>query len=458
MVSVVVLGAAACSDGDDDTTGGDGAGGAGGGRTVPEPDAALVTRWWEDRWSLGSYSFLAVGATPADREALAAPVDDVLFFAGEATSVDHPSTVHGAIESGRRAADEVAATLDEGASVVVVGAGAAGLAAAQQLAADGFDVQVLEARDRTGGRVWTAELDGTPVDLGASWIHGVDGNPVSELAEQAEVEVATTDYDDEVVYGPEGYEDDPAVVDGNDERTEAAVAAATETAAQLDDDVSLGELLDEQLGPVTSEDDLRVRQRITSLVEHELAADVDELSATEWDEGEDLPGEDVVFPGGYAAVLEPLADGYPIELESPVEAVWWSDDGVVLVVGGEAPTEVEADAVVLTLPLGVLKRQPPDFEPALPAEKLAAVDRLGMGVLDKVALRFPEVFWDDATIIGFANGQQGEWNEWLNLEPATGEPILIGFNAGQAARDLEERDDAQIVGSAIDALRTIYED
>lgn len=444
------LGVTACSP-DEDT---DEAGTAG---PVPDPEAVLITRWAEDRWALGSYSHLAVGASPEDRTALAAPVDDVLFFAGEATSVDQPSTVHGAVESGRRAADEVAEALDEGASVVVVGAGAAGLAAAQQLAADGYDVVVVEARDRTGGRVWTADLDGTPVDLGASWIHGVDGNPVTELAEEAGAETVATDYDDEVVYGPEGYGEDDEVREESAQRAGGALDAARGAAEGLDQDTSLGELVDDEVGDLEGDEALRVDRELTSVVEHEYAADLDELSAFWWEEGEGYDGEDVVFPGGYAAAIDTLVDGFPVQLGVAVEAVSWGDDGVALTTSGRGSGEVEADAVVITIPLGVLKQLPPEFDPPLPDDKLEAIDRLGMGVLDKVALRFPEAFWDDRTIIGFVNPDVGEWAEWLNLEPVTGEPILIGFNAGSVAREMETRSDEEIVASAMAALRSIYE-
>ena len=61
--------------------------------------------------------------------------------------------------------------------VVVVGAGMAGLAAARRLADEGVEVTVLEARERIGGRMWTDTSLGVPIDLGAAWIHGTDGNP-----------------------------------------------------------------------------------------------------------------------------------------------------------------------------------------------------------------------------------------------------------------------------------------
>ena len=69
--------------------------------------------------------------------------------------------------------------------IVIVGAGAAALAAADELQVRGFrNVVLLEARDRVGGRIWTSSIgDGIPVELGATWIHGVRGNPISDIVE-----------------------------------------------------------------------------------------------------------------------------------------------------------------------------------------------------------------------------------------------------------------------------------
>ena len=66
--------------------------------------------------------------------------------------------------------------------VLVIGAGIAGLAAARDLAIDGYDVAILEARERIGGRIWTSHELGLPADLGASWIHGFEDNPIVQLA------------------------------------------------------------------------------------------------------------------------------------------------------------------------------------------------------------------------------------------------------------------------------------
>ena len=97
-----------------------------------------------------------------------------------------------------------------GKRVIVIGAGLAGLSAARDLQAAGADVVVVEARDRIGGRIWTSHhWPDLPMDLGASWIHGVEGNPLTELADAAGVErVADGGDQDDAVGGTRFVEED----------------------------------------------------------------------------------------------------------------------------------------------------------------------------------------------------------------------------------------------------------
>ena len=77
------------------------------GADIPEPDDVRITRWQQDPYSFGSYSFMKVGASSQSRRDLAETVDDKLYFAGEATNWNYPATVHGAILSGLREAEKI---------------------------------------------------------------------------------------------------------------------------------------------------------------------------------------------------------------------------------------------------------------------------------------------------------------------------------------------------------------
>jgi len=166
-------------------------------------------------------------------------------------------------------------------------------------------------------------------------------------------------------------------------------------------------------------------------------------------------GGDAVLPNGYLPVIEVLVDGFEVETGVVVEHVDVTADPVV-VTAGEA--SFIADAVLVTVPLGVLKVGSISFDPPLDAERQGAIDRLGMGLLNKVVLRFDEVFWEpDADLLGYVGPERGIFAEWLNLAKYTGEPILIGFNASSAAEELETLSDEEVVAGAMAALRNMYE-
>jgi monoamine oxidase len=152
-------------------------------------------------------------------------------------------------------------------------------------------------------------------------------------------------------------------------------------------------------------------------------------------------------------MVKALAETLDVRLNQTVEAIQWDEERAKVQAGGQT---YEADYVIVTLPLGVLKRGSVTFDPPLPPEKQTAIETLGMGLLNKAYLRFPSVFWDDETWIANMAAAKTGWTDMLNLAPALGEPLLLVFNSGSLAAAAEAQSDEQIVADIMAALRAIY--
>jgi polyamine oxidase len=285
--------------------------------------------------------------------------------------------------------------------VVVVGAGIAGLTVANAMAHAGVDCVVLEARDRIGGRMHTLDLEGSQVDLGASWMHHPIGNPISRFARDV---------------GIEGRPADPLP-------TLSAFDCATGLWLSHDDvEASLTVELDgfidalgalrAQLGPSASAADgieahlatsglagdalRRARQGLRASVEADAAGAAEHQSLQWlWTQKEydgnyfgDLP------QGGYSAVAMAMAAGLDVRRDWPVSRVDLNNRGVS-VTSASGQTE-SGSHVVVAVPLGTLQNDLPSFTPPLPPERLEAVRRIGFGRYEKVVLKFDEPFWRGA--------------------------------------------------------------
>lgn len=346
--------------------------------------------------------------------------------------------------------------LSTSASVLVLGAGIAGLAAARALTEQGRSVIILEARNRVGGRMWTDSSLGVPLDLGASWIHGVNGNPITKLAKQFGVKTVPTDDENSIMFNADGSE----YSDVEWEETESLFEEIYEEVALMQEETENDTSLQDAFDAVLSEYDLSDEQmrRLnyyaylgTSL---EYGADMNDLSLWEWDQDEEFGGEEVIFPGGYNQITNGLAKGLDIRLETVVKTIRYGDDGVVV---ETTAGDFVADQAVVTFPLGVLKQASVKFEPPLPESKQSAIQKLAMGVLNKVYLRFPEVFWDEnVETISYLGDVLGEWSDWLSFVPFTGEPVLMAFHGGDKGFALENLSDDVIVAGAMKTLQVMF--
>jgi monoamine oxidase len=432
--------------------------------TLPEPAGFLRSSWSTDSFAMGSHSFVTVGASTDFRAVLAGSLIDRVFFAGEATSTDHASTVLGARESGARAAGEVAATSTPSERIAVVGAGAAGSEAARLLALYGYDVVVLEAQDRTGGRIHTVtDADWpVPVELGA-WMFN-ESSDEALLEQLARLGVETTPLGTHL-YRAVSSDDaapsdapDPAIDVENNTVGLTALATALTWAAEQTRDVSLQDALDGSGATESASGQSLENLDGSALLGQQLAqvaaqtgAAASELSS--W-YGYPNPPEPtaptVLSTGPVSALIDDALDGVEIFLSTAVVGIAYNDDGVSLRLGtGES---LSVDRAIVTVPLGVLQNDGIEFSPLLPFAHRTAISQLGVGTVDTVWLRFDEPFWTTTASVWNVVGADAEISTWINLQPLTGDPILVGIVGGAQATRLADFSDDELREAALVSL------
>ncbi|KAL5225652.1 hypothetical protein ABZP36_012291 [Zizania latifolia] len=437
------------------------------------------------------------------------------LYQAEAADIEHSGNKHDIsdrVESG-----------GYGKKIIIVGAGPAGLTAARHLQRLGFSVTVLEARDRIGGRVYTDRVSlSVPVDLGASIITGVEADiaterradPSSLICSQLGLELTVLNsacplYD--VVTGdkvPDDLDTDlQSEYNGLLDEMELLFAQNGESAIglSLEDGLEYALRKNRVAQSISSSDqDDQLRNRSSS-----GAVDISESASTEKDDKTDvlsplerrvmnwhfahleygcaamlksvsLPywnqddvyggfgGPHCMIKGGYDTVLESLAKGLDIQLNHVVTEVLYGSEELgasgssrkFVKVSTSNGNEFVGDAVLITVPLGCLKAQTIKFSPSLPDWKLSSIGRLGFGILNKIVLEFPEVFWDDDVDYFGATAEEtdlrGRCFMFWNLKKTVGAPVLIALLVGKAAIDGQSISSADHVSNAMVVLRKIF--
>ncbi len=344
------------------------------------------------------------------------------------------------------------------ARVIVLGAGFAGLGAARVLADAGVEVTVIEARDRISGRAWTSnEWPDLPVDMGASWIHGITGNPLTELVERLGIKLFPTSYGRTLAFDATGNEVD---FDALADEAEQLVEAAREAVDDFDDDISIKAAVERspEWAALSAQRRQMIRLAIHTRIEHEYSGDWSRLSAWYYDDGGDFPGTDAVMKKGYGPLAEYLAIGLDIRLNEPAVRLEKTPDGIKV---ETTSNTYMAGKVIVTVPLGVLKAGDIQFDTPLKRKRQGAINDLEMGLLNKCWLRFEKAFWpDDIDWIDYLGAWDdnvpGHWPEFTSFSGPTGEALLVGFNAAAPAETLEAMDDTATVASAMVALRSMF--
>jgi len=333
-------------------------------------------------------------------------------------------------------------------TILVIGAGISGLAAAKKLKEKGFNVIILEAQSKVGGRLKTNRSLGVAFDEGASWIHGIDGNPITTLAQQAGMNAAFTDDNSRVSYD----------IGGVLRSTTTYDTAETELYTVLNTMMNSGntnqsfETVFNNLYPTRSND--RLWKFLLSAYVTFDTGDLDKLSSKLYNEGEEFSGEEQIATNGYDTIPNFLANGLNIQLNQRVSKIDYSNTKIKVTHNN---TESEADYVLVTVPLGVLKSGNIQFIPNLSTTKQNAIQKVGMNCVNKFLLTWDNAFWDDVQYISYSPTTKDKFNYFVNVKKVNPNVnALMTFAYADYARQTETMTDAQIVTEIMLHLKDIY--
>ncbi|KAK7280713.1 hypothetical protein RJT34_25780 [Clitoria ternatea] len=408
------------------------------------------------------------------------------------------------------------ADLEPKKRVIVIGAGPAGLTAARHLQRQGFPVTVLEARNRIGGRVFTDRSSlSVPVDLGASIITGVEADvaterrpdPSSLICSQLGLELTVlnsdcplydtvtgqkvpADMDEALEAEYNSLLDDMVLVvaqkgeqamrmsleDGLEYALKIRRVARSESSEEPEQKNSAESPFDSKMDSnaeqridedILSAQERRVMDWHFAHLEYGCAALLKEVSLPYWNQDDvygGFGGAHCMIKGGYSAVVESLGQGVVIHLNHIVTDVSYGikepGQSNKVKVSTSNGNEFFGDAVLITVPLGCLKAETIQFSPPLPQWKCSSVQRLGFGVLNKVILEFPHVFWDDAVDYFGATAEErsrrGHCFMFWNVKKTVGAPVLIALVVGKAAIDGQSLSSSDHVNHALKVLRKLF--
>lgn len=322
--------------------------------------------------------------------------------------------------------------------VIVIGAGPAGLAAARDLARGGKRVVVLEARDRIGGRVHTVRERGV-VEAGAEFIHGENAVTWQIVRDHA---LETTIWGEERadsyrLFGAKG-----TIRPDTEDFYKRFAKTDDDLWNYVKEDISLAEYF-RRYG--TDPEASAFMQREISDTE---TADPEKLSVLGLDNEDtgllSTNLKDYWIVGGYDQVMNVLASGTDIRRTHIVVRIRWTKGKVDIECDNGA--HFTAQQVVMTIPIGVLKKRPPEFLPALPESFESAVRKIGFGVASKFTA------WMDKSVPYFKHLSVAApvGNFWQRRFGE--EPVIVGFTGGPAALELSHMPEKEAIQVGIESL------
>ncbi len=338
--------------------------------------------------------------------------------------------------------DAWSAPVPREADIVVIGAGAAGIAAARRVVAANRKVIVVEAAGQVGGRCLTdlASFD-VPYERGARWLHNPETNPMVRLARNAGLDIAVAPVGQKIRIGRRN-----ARAGETEEFLAAMVRAnrAIDEASRSTLDVPCASVLPKDLGDWAGTAEFLLGASATG-------KDLRDISVLDRARGQDRSAV-VTCRQGLGTMLAKLAEQLPLALSTPVSRVAWSNRDVSV---ETSAGKIAARAAIVTVSSNVLTSGAIKFSPDIPKRQLDAAARLSLGSYDHIAIQLPGnplgLGRDDVII------EQGNSTRTALLLANIGGSSLCSIDvAGSFGRDLSAQGEAAMMAFAIEWLTKLF--
>ena len=357
------------------------------------------------------------------------------------------------------------AAVKPGTRVLVIGAGVSGLAAARDLQAAGCVVTVIEARNRIGGRVTTNRTTfGVPIEMGAQFIHGTSNgrtlNPVWDIAQKQGW--ATVPFNDDT---GESYRNgvmltnaqDTAFTTLGEDFIDWVINVLKDTLVSSNTTHSIENALTQYIAArkLTAQQVIDLRAYLAIEVEGDLAGDTSRISTLAFDEDKEFGvGGNHLIPGGYDQLPTLLSQGLTVITDCAVRSITYTAKPISVATNKGT---FQSEFVLVTVPLGVLKKSSIAFNPILPVAKRTAIARMNMGLLDKVILQFPTRFWPGGNWFTNIEGADPWGFAFSSTEVAhPGSNVLVAWQFGQLGVQREALSDAALTTLVMNEVRRCF--
>jgi monoamine oxidase len=333
------------------------------------------------------------------------------------------------------------AALPREADIVVVGAGAAGIAAARRIQSANRKVIVVEADTRLGGRCWTdgATFD-VPFDRGARWLHNPETNPMVKLARNAGLDISAAPLGQKIRVGQRN---------ARPGETEEFLAALVRANRAIDDasrkiDVSCASVLPKDIGDWAGTTEFVLGANGTG-------KDLRDVSVVDKARAQDRNAA-IGCRQGLGALIAKLGEQVPVSLSTPASQISWNNRDVTV---ETSAGKIAARAVIVTVSSNVLAAGNIKFTPEIPKRQLDALAKLSLGSYDRIALHLPGnplgLTRDDAII-----EQSNSTRTALLSANIAGSALCVVDVAGSFGRDLSSQGEKAMLAFALEWLNKLF--